>query len=385
MLENFEIMSGGMTRGTPGAIKFLKTNPTRHKVLAYAKKAVDRAANDKYWMNKEVYDEFQDAVRILDESRKELGISRAFERALGHVEWALEGNDAKFLKRQAKSFQTQYKKEMAKPNMNYVKVDFKVVMDAEKWKIRKTKNVNGKRVKRTETELKKLIENKKKSAFERDRVAEQRHAAKKARAEAAAKKKAEAAAKKAAREKKKANAAAKKATKATKATKSNSKNALKNSNWNNTVWANQNKRNLNAFNAFKMPNAYINKSSNNAYDKNYRKMKAKRYNLYSNELQGLNQIYPPVSFKNNKGKWKSVNQLSKERNEKRVSNNAREKLENQQRNARMARMKKYVESLPKNHGFFKTNQKVAYNYMVRDLMRKPEYFSRFKDYVEKMK
>jgi hypothetical protein len=266
-----------------------------------------------------------------------------------------------------------------------------------------TKNVNGKRVKRTETELKKLIENKKKSAFERDRVAEQRHVAKKARAEAAAKKKAEAAAKKkaraeaaakkkaeaaakkAAREKKKANATAKKATKATKATKSNSKNALKNSNWNNTVWANQNKRNLNAFHAFKMPNAYINKSSNNAYDKNYRKMKAKRYNLYSNELQGLNQIYPPVSFKNNKGKWKSVNQLSKERNEKRVSNNAREKLAQRQSNARMARMKKYVERLPKNHGFFKTNQKVAYNYMVRDLMRKPEYFSRFKEYVEKMK
>ena len=221
-------------------------------------------------------------------------------------------------------------------------------------------------------------------------------AAKKAKAEAAAKKKADAAkarekrqadaaAKKATREKKKANAAAKKATKATKATKSNSKNALKNSNWNNTVWANQNKRNLNAFHAFKMPNAYINKSSNNAYDKNYRKMKAKRYNLYSNELQGLNQIYPPVSFKNNKGKWKSVNQLSKERNEKRVSNNAREKLAQRQSNARMARMKKYVERLPKNHGFFKTNQKVAYNYMVRDLMRKPEYFSRFKEYVEKMK
>ena len=210
------------------------------------------------------------------------------------------------------------------------------------------------------------------------------NAAKKAKAEAAAKKKAEAAAKKAAREKKKANAAAKKATKKS---KSNSKNALKNSNWNNTVWANQNKRNLKAFYAFKMPNEYINSSSSNAYDKNYRKMKAKRYNLYSNELQGLNQIYPPVSFKNNKGKWKSVNQLSKERNEKRVSNNAREKLENQQRNARMARMKKYVESLPKNHGFFKTNQKVAYNYMIDGTPTKgdPKYFTRFKNYVEKMK
>ena len=212
------------------------------------------------------------------------------------------------------------------------------------------------------------------------------NAAKKAKAEAAAKKKAEAAAKKAAREKKKANAAAKKATKATKKSKSNSKNALKNSNWNNTVWANQNQRNLKAFYAFKMPNAYINNSSSNAYDKNYRKMKRKRYNLYSNELQGLNQIYPPVSFKNNKGKWKSVNQLSKERNEKRVSNNAREKLAQRQSNARMARMKKYVESLPKNHGFFKTNQKVAYNYMIDGTPKgDPKYFTRFKNYVEKMK
>jgi len=141
--------------------------------------------------------------------------------------------------------------------------------------------------------------------------------------------------------------------------KSNSKNALKNSNWNNTVWANQNMRNYNAFSAFKMPNEYINKSSNNAYEKNYRRMKAKGYNLYSNELQGLNQIYPPVSFKNNKGKWKSVNQLSKERNEKRVSNNAREKLAQRQSNARIARMKKYVERLPKNHGFW-NNPKIAY-------------------------
>lgn len=186
MLENFERMSGGMTRGTPGAIKFLKTNPTRHQVLHYAKKAVDRVPRG-YAEN--VYDEFQDAIRIVDESRKEFGISSAFARALRDVESGF--NDAKLLKRQTKKFYTQYKKEMAKPNMNYVKVDFKVVRDAEKYKIRLTKNVNGKRVKRTETELKKLIEPKKKSAFERDRVAEQRHAAKMARAEAAAKKKAE--------------------------------------------------------------------------------------------------------------------------------------------------------------------------------------------------
>ena len=158
MLKYFERMSGGMTQGTPGAIKFLKTNPTRHKVLAYAKKAVDRAPRG-YVEN--VYDEFQDAIRIVDESRKELGISSAFERALREVESGF--NDPKLLKGQTKKFYTQYKKEMAKPNRNYVKVDFKVVMDAEKWKIRLTKDVNGKRVKRTESELKKLIENKKKA------------------------------------------------------------------------------------------------------------------------------------------------------------------------------------------------------------------------------
>lgn len=162
MLKNFERMSGGMTRGTPGAIKFLKTNPTRHQVLAYAKKAVDRAPRADM-LGENAYDEFMDAIRIVDESRKELGISSAFERALRDVEYYWGFNDAKLLKRQTKKFYTQYKKEMAKPNKNYVKVDYSVSRAAEKWKIGKTKVVKGKRVKRTETELKKLIENKKKA------------------------------------------------------------------------------------------------------------------------------------------------------------------------------------------------------------------------------
>lgn len=175
MLKNFERMSGGMTRGTPGAIKFLKTNPTRHQVLHYAKKAVDRldAATRPEWSmgpnfknleeerKRDVYEEFMDARRIVQTSMKELGISVAFERALREVESGF--NDPKLMKRQARKFHTQYKKEMAKPNRNYVKVDFNVAMDAEKWKIRLTKDVNGKRVKRTESELKKLIENKKKA------------------------------------------------------------------------------------------------------------------------------------------------------------------------------------------------------------------------------
>jgi hypothetical protein len=162
MLQNFERMSGGMTRGTPGAIKFLKTNPMRHQVLHYAKKAVDRVPRG-YAEN--VYDEFQDAIRIVDESRKELGISSAFERALRDVESGF--NDAKLLKRQTKKFYTQYKKEMAKPNKNFVKVSYNVSRAAEKWKIGKTKVVKGKRVKRTETELKKLIEDKKKTCEDR--------------------------------------------------------------------------------------------------------------------------------------------------------------------------------------------------------------------------
>ena len=185
MLKNFERMSGGMTRGTPGAIKFLKTNPTRHQVLAYAKKAADRldAVSRPEWARmrahaftnagpnfknleeerkRNVYDEFQDAIRIVQDSMKELGISPAFERAFRDVEWGF--NDPKLMKRQLRKFYTQYKKEMAKPNRNYVKVDFNVVLAAEKWKIRLTKDgVNGKRVKRTESELKKLIENKKKA------------------------------------------------------------------------------------------------------------------------------------------------------------------------------------------------------------------------------
>jgi len=149
------------------AIKFLKTNPTKHQLLAYMKKVVNQAANDKYWMNKDVYEEFQDAVSILQDSVKELGISRAFERAFGSVEWALENNDPKLLKGAARKFYTQYKKEMAKPNKNFVKVSYNVSRAAEKWKIGKTKVVKGKRVKRTETELKKLIEDKKKTCEDR--------------------------------------------------------------------------------------------------------------------------------------------------------------------------------------------------------------------------
>ena len=54
---------------------------------------------------------------------------------------------------------------MAKPNRNRVRVDDNVSRAAKKWKIRLTKDgVNGKRVKRTETELKKLIAKKEKRA-----------------------------------------------------------------------------------------------------------------------------------------------------------------------------------------------------------------------------
>ena len=75
--------------------------------------------------------------------------------------------ESKFLKKKAKSFQTQYKKEMAKPNRNFVKVSYNVSRAAEKWKIGKTKVVKGKRVKRTESELKKLIADKKKACEDR--------------------------------------------------------------------------------------------------------------------------------------------------------------------------------------------------------------------------
>ena len=169
MLKNFERTvrsSNGskITSGTPGAIKFLKTNPTRHQVLHYAKKAVDRVPRADM-LGENTYDEFQDAISILDESRKELGISSAFERALRDVESGF--NNPKLLKGQARKFYTQYKKEMAKPNRNFVKVSYNVSRAAEKWKIGKTKVVNGKRVKRTETELKKLIANKKKTCEDR--------------------------------------------------------------------------------------------------------------------------------------------------------------------------------------------------------------------------
>lgn len=73
-----------------------------------------------------------------------------------------------------------------------------------------------------------------------------------------------------------------------------------------------------------------------------------------------------MSFKNSNGKWKTVQQLSKERNEKIVSQNMREK---------------YVESLPPTHGFLKSNQKLAFNFMVRNAKKNVDYFNRFKKYV----
>ena len=194
-----------------GAIKFLKTNPSRHQVLAYTKKIVDRVAratdvlvkekntnatwNEDLWdafheeledalslgdhskkflgishsylyqladLRDNVYEvsrdgefsqkEFQREVQILKGSRKELGISRAFERAFGPM--------IRDLKSGLKKFYTQHKRAMIKPNRNSIPTD--VVNKAKKMKIRLTKNVNGKRVRRTEAELRKLIANKKK-------------------------------------------------------------------------------------------------------------------------------------------------------------------------------------------------------------------------------
>ena len=60
-------------------------------------------------------------------------------------------------------FHAAHKREMAKKNRNRVRVDDNVSRAAKKWKIRLTKDINGKRVKRTETELKKLIAKKEKA------------------------------------------------------------------------------------------------------------------------------------------------------------------------------------------------------------------------------
>jgi len=165
----------------------------------------------------------------------------------------------------------------------------------------------------------------------------------------------------------------------------NGKNALKNSNWNNTVWANQLKRNNQGFAAFKDWNTYINTSSENAFEKNTKAAKRaypNGVNLYSNELWGLDMIYPPVSFKHKNGRWKTIKELSKERNEKFVGNNARLQLVQRQANARMARMKKYLETLPPNHKIFKSNLQTAYNFMVKNAERNEDWFERFKKYVK---
>jgi hypothetical protein len=170
----------------PGAIKFLKTNPSRHQVLAYTKKIVDRIARDTDVLLKEkntsawyelmyqdsieaLGEELEDALTIADHSRKFLGISYSYlykvDDLIDLVDEVVKDGDfyqstIRDLKSGLKKFYTQHKRAMIKPNRNSVSTD--VVNEAKKMKIRLTKNVNGKRVRRTEAELRKLIANKKK-------------------------------------------------------------------------------------------------------------------------------------------------------------------------------------------------------------------------------
>ena len=153
------------------AIKFLKTNPTKHQLLAHIKKRVDQVAKNaksikknanKKPVAKSVDEDLADLRSIVLDAQEDLRIPDNYIYKLTDLMLMIEDflmNDDPWEKSAFEKFHTAHKKVTAKRS----KVDDKVSLLAKKWKIRLTKDINGKRVKRTETELKKLIENKKKA------------------------------------------------------------------------------------------------------------------------------------------------------------------------------------------------------------------------------
>tara|TARA_B100000073_G_C23675909_1_gene550547 strand:+ start:47 stop:655 length:609 start_codon:yes stop_codon:yes gene_type:complete len=178
----------GNNGGIPSVVKFLKTNPTRHQVLAYTKKAVDQVAKDDFailrrWTSNQrrkfFYEPEYDTLVLLKDyvfqnSARELGITQSYiDKLDGVIDKMAEMGSMNVdvvireMKPAVKKFYTAHKRATAKPNKKHVKISYNVSRAAKKWKIRLTKDINGKRVKRTETELKKLIANKKKTCEDR--------------------------------------------------------------------------------------------------------------------------------------------------------------------------------------------------------------------------
>ena len=157
------------------AIKFLKTNPTKHQLLAHIKKHVDQFAKNAN--KKPDTADLLDLKSIVLDAQEDLRISDNYIYKLSDLIFMMEDfllvgvhmqrvlfPGGKWEKSAWKKFHTAHKREMAKPNRNRVRVDVNVSRAAKKWKIRLTNDTNGgKRVKRTETELKKLIEAKEKA------------------------------------------------------------------------------------------------------------------------------------------------------------------------------------------------------------------------------
>ena len=153
------------------AIKFLKTNPTKHQLLAHIKKRVDQVAKNAKSIKKNaksikpvaklVDEDLTDLRSIVLDAQEDLRIPDNYIYKLTDLMLMIED----FLvgdpwgKSAFEKFHTAHKKVTAKRS----KVDDKVSLLAKKWKIRLTKDINGKRVKRTESELKKLITKKEKA------------------------------------------------------------------------------------------------------------------------------------------------------------------------------------------------------------------------------
>jgi len=173
--------AGNWRLGRPFMDFFMKKDPTGKEVVLLAKRYIDElrsASLNQELDNKEfeaetlyividadvfnvpqaLSDSYERLVRLLEERRSRLKKFVGNEASQVKV---TRNFDPK-IKKELSKFRANYKRYMAKINKPVTVVSNAVTAAAKKLKIRLTKNVNGKRVKRTEQELKNAIANAKK-------------------------------------------------------------------------------------------------------------------------------------------------------------------------------------------------------------------------------
>lgn len=181
---------GNYRLGRPFMDFFMKKDPTGKEVVLLAKRYIDelRSAasntNNKMLYNQELANKEFEAITlgIVFDARVFNDVPQALRDSYERLARLLEdrrsrlkkfvGNEASQvkvtrnfdpkIKKELSKFRANYKRYMAKINKPVTVVSNAVTVAAKKLKIRLTKNVNGKRVKRTEQELKNAIANAKK-------------------------------------------------------------------------------------------------------------------------------------------------------------------------------------------------------------------------------